>query len=532
VAALLFGGVCSSAAADVFPNPLIPQNSSTGTNRMNGLKRALYYVVHDADDPFTPAEWTTRVNAIRAKELVTRDFFAENSGGKFDIYYSQVIDTPINLNADGTRPSDWVTQSNVVATGTYGLNLSDYYMYAYDVNQTTADEDQGWGGLSTGDRIYLQSISQNVINHEIGHRISADHAKAIVARNDANYHPYTWNAGTQAYEPYIPGVSPFHSTPFGAASFEYGNPFDTMGNISGGDFRVREKLEDLGWLTSAQVPRLDGPTGLGPGTYKIYAHDGLQSTTDTSGNYGVVNTYDPNVLYGLTYNRAGQRFSTATSSWVNETQLIDIEYRTGADGAAFYLNGALIDLDSEGGTSNSNTERLLEVGRSVEDTAFGMSNFFAPAGAIGGTPTGEDFITFNPPPPVVVAGKWFHFTALSTGADAIGGFLNLLVTEINPLNGIVGDLNQDTLVNGIDTNLFIAGWLADTSSMSSLDKYFRGDINLSGLTDLSDAVLMNRALKANGVGSGLPFGLLGVPEPSTMTLLAIAAVALCGRRRP
>jgi hypothetical protein len=175
---------------------------------------------------------------------------------------------------------------------------------------------------------------------------------------------------------------------------------------------------------------------------------------------------------------------------------------------------------------------LLEVGKGIEDPAFGMSYFFAPAGAIGSTPTGEDFITFNPPPPVNVAGKWFHFSTLSTGVDSIGSFLNLLVTEINPLNGIVGDLNQDTFVNTLDINLFIAGWLADTSSMSSIDKYLRGDINLNGLTDLSDAVLMNRALKANGVGSGLPFGLLGAPEPSAITLLAIAVAMLLIRRRP
>jgi hypothetical protein len=531
ISLLLVAGMSRAGAAAVFPNPSIPQNSDAGTNRMNGLKRALYYVVHDVGDPFTPSEWTSREATIRAKELATREFFAENSGGKFDLYYGAVIDAPITLNADGTRPSDWLTQANNVATGTYGLNLSDYYMFAYDVNQTQADPDQGWGGLSSGNRIYLQSISQNVINHEIGHRISADHAKAIVARNDANYHPYVWNSGTHTYEPYVPGVSPFNATPFGAASYEYGNPFDTMGNIGGGNFRIREKLEDLGWLTSAQVPRLDGPSGLGPGTYKIYAHDTLQATTDGNGNFGVLNGYNSSVLYGLTYNRAGQRFNTATGSWVNETQVLDIEYRSGEDGAAFYLNGVLVDLDFEGGTTYSNRERLLEVGKSVEDTAFGMSNYFVPAGAIGSTPSGDDFISFNPPPPTIVAANWFHFTALGTGADANGSYLELMVTLINPLNGIVGDLNQDTFINATDINLFIAGWLSDTSLMSSLDKYAHGDINLNGITDLSDFHLMHRALIANGFSGGMPFPIAVVPEPATITLAGLACLGVFSRSR-
>ena len=133
------------AAAAIFPDSSIPENARTP--RSFGKKRALYYVVHDDNDLFTPAEWTSRVNSIRTKELSTREFFAENSGGTFDIYYDPIIvDAPIALNADGTRPTNWLTLANNIATGTYGLNLSNYYMLAYDVDDTTADAGQGWGG--------------------------------------------------------------------------------------------------------------------------------------------------------------------------------------------------------------------------------------------------------------------------------------------------------------------------------------------------------------------------------------------------
>jgi hypothetical protein len=236
-------------------------------------------------------------------------------------------------------------------------------------------------------------------------------------------------------------------------------------------------------------------------------------------------------LYGITYNRAGQRFNTATSSWVNETQVIDIEYRSGGDGAAFYLNGAIVDLDPEGGTTYSNSERALEVGKSIEDIDFGMSNFFAAAGAIGSTPSGEDFINFNPPPPTVVAASWFHFSVLNTGVDAIGSYIQLQITKVDPLNGIMGDLNQDGSVTAADLNLFIAGWSKDTSSMNSINKYHFGDIDLDGLTDLSDAFLMHRALITNGVNGGLSQFLASIPEPGTATMAVFLAITAGLRTR-
>lgn len=516
-----------SATAAIFPDSSIPENARTP--RSFGKKRALYYVVHDDNDLFTPTEWTSRVNSIRTKELGTREFFAENSGGMFDIYYDPIIvDAPIPLNADGTRPSNWLTLANNIATGTYGLNLSNYYMLAYDVDDTTSDPGQGWGGLSTSNRIYLQSTTQRVINHEIGHQVGADHAKAIRQQSDANYHPYYWDKASSSYKAYVPGTSPYTPVPFGAPTFEYGNPIDTMGSGTG-QFRIREKLEDLKWLSEAQVPDVNE---LGPGTFRIYAHDQLQAVTDPQGNYGVTTGYNPDVYYGLTYKRAAQQFSKTLGTFIPTTQTIDIEYRGGANGVAFYLDGQIVDLDPAGGTSTSSTLRLLKVGQSIEDPDFGMSTFLVSAGAINQTPTGEDFLSYNPPPPSLLTADWFHFAVLGTGSDAIGGYIELAISSASPLNGIDGDLNQSGLVDMTDVELFVDGWLADTSVLDTHAKYLSGDMNFDGATNLSDVFLFHNAwLAAGNAAINLQAMLHGVPEPSSMALVLSGLGLLAVRRR-
>ncbi|MEX0642576.1 MAG: hypothetical protein WD468_07735, partial [Pirellulales bacterium] len=474
--AAIIGGLATTAVADVFPNPSIAQNNRSGSNRYNGLKRALFYVVHDDDVTFSTSEWNSIVASIRSKELATREFYAENSGGKFDIYYDPVIvNAPIPLNADNTRPSNWTTLANNIASGpSYNLNLSNYYMTAYDVSRTTADPGQGWGGLSTGTSIYLQQTNGWLINHEIGHQVnpgSNDHAKAIRQLEDSNFHPCYWDKTSLSYENYVPGVSPFTPVPFGAAHYEYGNPFDTMGNINtnatGGHFRIQVKRRDLNWLTSSQVPDLGSPSAGDVGTYKIYAHDELQSVTDANGNFGVVQGYNPNVFYGLSYTRQGRTFSTTSGNFVNQNQTIDLEYRSGKNGIAFYLNGSLIDMDPDGGESYSNHERLLEIGNQIEDVDFGMSNFLVDAGAIDSTPSGIDFLSFNPPPPTISAASWLHFLVGPTGSDPIGSYITVTISLANALSGIAGDLNRDGVLNSTDLNLFVTGWLSNTSTLSS-----------------------------------------------------------------
>ena len=53
-----------------------------------------------------------------------------------------------------------------------------------------------------------------------------------------------------------------------------------------------------------------------------------------------------------------------------------------------------------------------------------------------------------------------------------------------------------------------------------------GDLNFDGITDLADVFVLHNALLA-GSGTGFDFSLLpgGVPEPSTVVMLAIVLTA-------
>jgi len=504
----LVGATCStSSLADIFP-------STTP-------KRTIYFVVHDENDTFTQSEWDNRVASIQSHEAALREFYATNSGGTIDIPYDMdIIDAGIMLNSDGTRPSGWE------ADATDGVNTSGTYALIFDLLDTTAEG--GWAGLEGNAKVYLQSSAQWVLNHEVGHRVGVDHARSLNPSNSSSYDLYTWNETTQQYDDYVLGSSPFDPIPFGTPISEYGNPFDTMGNISAGDHRVGTKLAK-GWLTAAQVPDLNN---LGDGTYRIYAHDELVATTKPAGPsdpfdeiYGVEEGYNPNVLYGLTYSRDGHAFNKGNSTWNDVTQQIDIEYRSGRNGIAFYLDGRLVDMDPSGSTS----ARLLKSGESIEDVDFGLSSFIV-------NNTSDDFLAFNPPPPLEVSyatQEWFHFDVLSTGSDSVGSYIDVGVSVVGGLNGIDGDLDQSGAVTSTDLTLFRTGWLQNTSELSFLNKYKSGDMNFDGINDLLDVYLFRDAWISAGLGSISIESIIGVPEPSTITLLLAAAIfSLPLSRRP
>lgn len=97
---------------------------------------------------------------------------------------------------------------------------------------------------------------------------------------------------------------------------------------------------------------------------------------------------------------------------------------------------------------------------------------------------------------------------------------------VEPPSGVVGDFSGDGVFGGDglgpaaidDVTTFLKHWLA-TGGGSIADRYARGDINLDGVTDLSDWALVNRLNPAMGRAIGL--ALSGAPEPSTAALLLV-----------
>ena len=419
--------LASAARAQVFP--------LSGGDVNTGRKQALYMVIRDVGDAPLSA---SRISEIRDLEDQTRRFYAANSGGTFDIAFAHILDVPLTLDSDGTRPNNWRNLAQSYVQSNYQLNAADFHSNVFDVNATESDPGQGWSGVywgGTNDFAIQADIATNwgaiVMDHELGHRVRADHANAWRNLNNSDYSSYVWDGRAGQYVSYNESTHGWQPLTFGVRRDEYGNPFDIMGNISHGHFRTREKVDDLGWLTNTQIPDLND---LGEGTYRIYAHDELEVVVSRDGDYGVLDSYDPDSLYGLTYIRQGEQFDTDSGQWEGDAQRINIEYRAGRDGVQFYLDGGLLDLDSQGGTNRNNLERELEVGQSIADIDINRSQFFA-------TSADVDFLSYNPPPPTnwsAALTDWFEFSVLGTGVDEIGSYADVSVMLAELLNGVAG----------------------------------------------------------------------------------------------
>ena len=70
-----------------------------------------------------------------------------------------------------------------------------------------------------------------------------------------------------------------------------------------------------------------------------------------------------------------------------------------------------------------------------------------------------------------------------------------------------------------------------------MESWKKGDLNLDGVTNVTDFFLMRNALNNAGLGAGASalsglFSSGGVPEPSSLILAAGAIGFALGRRRP
>lgn len=497
--------------ADVFPGP--------GSTINQGSHQGIYMVIRDVNDaPLSQS----RINLIRASEVMTRQFYAANSGGAYGIRYPFILDVPLTLNSDRTRPAGWFGLAESYVRNTFGIEPEGFHLNVFDVNATTPDPGQGWAGIAIipGNNIAIQAdINSNwgqlVVDHEQGHRVGAPHSGAWRTLNDSNYTSYVWNLVTERYEVYSAATHGHQATAYGVHYDEYGNPFDVMGNINREQFSVHEKLTNLNWLTNTQVPDLGT---LGADTYRIYAHDELVTVQDRNGNYGVENTYDPSVLYGLTYSREAERFNPAIQGFEPTNQTITLEYRSGRDGVQFYLNDAILDLNLEGGTDRNNRERELEVGQAIEDIEFGML-FYRASGE------GDNFLSYNPPPPTnfwEIAPQWFEFSVLGTASDQIGSYIDVNVSIIDSFKA--GDLNDDGFLTVADVQMFTSNWLSDTTGLNHAEQNARGDLNFNGRVDQDDWVLMRKAFANLGLALS---GQMLVPEPTTGALILSACIGVC-----
>ena len=112
-----------------------------------------------------------------------------------------------------------------------------------------------------------------------------------------------------------------------------------------------------------------------------------------------------------------------------------------------------------------------------------------------------------------------------------GGILKLVAPSESP-NGVVGDVNQDGMVDALDVTALKLGWYT-TGHATALAQYAHGDLNFDGITDLKDLYVLHEALLAVGVSEQDLTISDAVPEPSALAVAisAAAVVSLLRRQR-
>jgi hypothetical protein len=138
-----------------------------------------------------------------------------------------------------------------------------------------------------------------------------------------------------------------------------------------------------------------------------------------------------------------------------------------------------------------------------------------------GPPAGQNYGTFS----LLADNEWI----VSQIALIPGGILK------------PGDVNRDGSLNQTDVNAFVAGWKKEKRLQGFLNSitvgdwqtWTWGDLNLDGIVDLKDAIILDHELNLIGA-AGINFSQLGVgvPEPGSWIVAGTAcAVAFCRRRR-
>lgn len=196
-----------------------------------------------------------------------------------------------------------------------------------------------------------------------------------------------------------------------------------------------------------------------------------------------------------------------------------------AGGSRMYINGNA--AAAAAGGYNDDWADLVVGSNTAGDDGGTHASIPSPVGFTGGT--NEYFSGIVDDLKMFVIGS-------STGTVVNYGTFDLktdnqfIASTVTGLKGIAGDVNNNGTLEAGDKTAFIAGWLKKRTvngiQLGDLTSYGQGDLNLDGITNIQDLLLMQNAIGGSGIGAITAAELSGVPEPATISLLVLAMLAL------
>jgi hypothetical protein len=189
-------------------------------------------------------------------------------------------------------------------------------------------------------------------------------------------------------------------------------------------------------------------------------------------------------------------------------------------GSRMYVNGVAVAVSSTVtgySTSNDTQAMALTIGSNLTDDGEFYSGIV------------DDMRMF-------VMGTSTSSTPVNYGTFNFAADNAYAASPISGIKGIAGDVTNNGVFDVSDKNAFITGWLkkhvVNGVQIGDLASRAQGDLNLDGITNIQDLLLMQNALTGAGIGSITAAELSGVPEPATALLVILAMLPLAiGRRR-
>lgn len=216
----------------------------------------------------------------------------------------------------------------------------------------------------------------------------------------------------------------------------------------------------------------------------------------------------------------GLDFDSTLSVVPNTWYHVEVVRPNGAtSGARMFVNG--VAVAAAPGGYDSDWADLVVGANTAGDDSGNHAEIPSPVGFTGGTT--EFFNGIVDDLKMFVIGTSTSTTPVNYGTFSLAADNQFVASTITGIKGTAGDVTNDGFLNQADKDAFIAGWmsqhLVNGIQIGDMLSRGQGDLNLDGITNIQDLLIIQNALSGAGAGTITADELRGVPEPATITLL-------------